>query len=88
MTGFRADADPTIFPDAKISGTYILDPWYPRHLEHLGSVGPARDVPGQRPRWSATSCRWKRPEGTYPDRDGLFISVVPTIAVRPAADAG
>jgi hypothetical protein len=23
--------------------------------------------------------RWKRPEGRYPDRDGLFISVVPTL---------
>jgi hypothetical protein len=22
---------------------------------------------------------WKRPEGHYPDRDGLFIAVVPTI---------
>ncbi len=21
---------------------------------------------------------WKRPEGRYPDRDGLFIAVVPT----------
>ena len=25
--------------------------------------------------------RWKRPEGTYPDRDGLFIAVVPTVTV-------
>jgi hypothetical protein len=25
--------------------------------------------------------RWKRPEGQYPERDGLFISVVPTIPV-------
>jgi hypothetical protein len=24
---------------------------------------------------------WKRPEGHYPDRDGLFISVVPTVKV-------
>jgi hypothetical protein len=22
---------------------------------------------------------WKRPEGVYPDRDGLFIAVVPTL---------
>ena len=27
---------------------------------------------------------WKRPEGQYPDRDGLFIAVVPTIPVKPA----
>jgi hypothetical protein len=24
---------------------------------------------------------WKRPEGHYPDRDGLFIAVVPTKVV-------
>ena len=29
MTGFRADADPLVFKDAVVSGTYILDPWYP-----------------------------------------------------------
>jgi hypothetical protein len=23
---------------------------------------------------------WHRPEGAYPDRDGMFITVVPTIA--------
>ena len=28
---------------------------------------------------------WKRPEGNYPDRDGLFITVVPTL---PAPTAG
>jgi hypothetical protein len=25
---------------------------------------------------------WKRPEGNYPDRDGLFIAVVPTQALN------
>ena len=30
MTGYRADADPTIFANARVSGLYILDPWYPR----------------------------------------------------------
>jgi len=24
---------------------------------------------------------WKRPEGSYPDRDGLYITVAPTIPV-------
>ena len=28
---------------------------------------------------------WKRPEGRYPDRDGLYITVVPTIARADAA---
>ena len=27
MYGYRADADPTLFEDAVVSGAYILDPW-------------------------------------------------------------
>jgi hypothetical protein len=27
---------------------------------------------------------WRRPEGKYPDRDGKFLIVVPTVAVSPA----
>ena len=45
MTGFRADADPALFANATIKGTYILDPWYPDDLEHLGPVRPAGDLP-------------------------------------------
>src|SRR6187397_508642 len=42
MTGYRADADPTIFDDAAIGGAYILDPWYPR----VSSIWGASDGPG------------------------------------------
>ena len=42
MTGFRADADPSVFKDAKITGTYILDPWYPR----VSSIWGPSDPPG------------------------------------------
>ena len=42
MTGFKADADPTIFSNAKISGTYILDPWYP----DISSIWGPSDPPG------------------------------------------
>jgi hypothetical protein len=28
--------------------------------------------------------RWRRPEGKYPDRDGLFITVAPTIPIATA----
>ena len=46
MTGFKADADPTIFPDAKIAGTYILDPWYPRTSRASGAR-PIRPEPSR-----------------------------------------
>ena len=42
MTGFKADADPTVFSNAKISGTYILDPWYP----DISSIWGPSDPPG------------------------------------------
>jgi len=80
MTGFRADADPAVFPDAVISGTYILDPWYPR----VSSIWGPSDPPGtfqDRAEMERNFLPWRRPEGRYPDRDGKFIIVVPTIAL-------
>jgi hypothetical protein len=78
MTGFRANADPVVFPDARVSGAYVLDPWYPWASSIWGQSDPpgtfqdsAEMVRNYRP--------WKRPEGHYPDRDGLFIAVVPTL---------
>jgi len=80
MTGFRADADPLLFRDAKVSGAYVLDPWYPRVSSIWGPSDPAgtyQDADEMRRNFLA----WRRPEGRYPDRDGLFITVVPTRAL-------
>jgi hypothetical protein len=77
MSGFRADADPAIFPNAKISGAYILDPWYP----DWSSIWGQSDPPGtfqDESEMIRNYRRWDRPEGNYKDRDGLFIAVVPT----------
>ena len=84
MTGFRADADPAIFSNATINGAYILDPWYPT----ISSIWGASDPPGT---FQDTSemirnyLVWKRPEGHYKDRDGLFIAIIPTKVVRPVS---
>jgi hypothetical protein len=78
MTGFRADADPAIFSNAKVSGAYILDPWYP----WASSIWGQSDPPGtfqNSAEMIRNYLRWKRPEGHYPARDGLFIAVVPTL---------
>lgn len=80
MTGFKADADPTVFRDAQVSGAYILDPWYPR----VSSIWGASDGPGvfqDEDEMTRNFLPWKRPEGTYSDRDGLYIIVAPTIPV-------
>ena len=77
MTGFKADADPTVFRDAKITGAYILDPWYPR----VSSIWGRSDGPGvfqDEAEMKRNFIKWTRPEGRYPDRDGLYITVAPT----------
>ena len=95
MTGFRADADPTVFDDARITGAYILDPWYPR----VSSIWGASDGPGNfenlaelernwpvfegPPGYEAIGPGWTRPEGAYPDRDGRFVVLMPTTPRDP-----
>ena len=77
MTGYRADADPTVFRDARLSGLYILDPWYPR----VSSIWGPSDKPGNfedMDEMKRNFIGWSRPEGAYPDRDGLFVVVLPT----------
>ena len=90
MTGYRADADPTHFDDAVVSGAYILDPWYPR----VSSIWGASDPPGNfedlaelernwpvhqgPPGYERIGPGWTRPEGAYPDRDGRFVVHSPT----------
>jgi hypothetical protein len=90
MTGFRADADPTLFDDAEITGAYVLDPWYPR----VSSIWGASDGPGNfeelselernwpafegPPGYEQIGPGWTRPEGAYPDRDGRFVVLLPT----------
>ncbi|MGH2428223.1 MAG: hypothetical protein ACRDGV_04945 [Candidatus Limnocylindria bacterium] len=86
MTGYRADADPTIFPDAAISGAYILDPWYPR----VSSIWGPSDEPGNfedlaelERNWPVGTPMgigpgWSRPEGAYEERDGRYVVLIPT----------
>ncbi len=78
MTGYRADADPAIFSDAVVSGTYILDPWYPT----VSRIWGPSDPPGtfqDAAEMVRNFLPWKRPEGKYPDRDGRFIVLIPTL---------
>jgi hypothetical protein len=95
MTGYRADADPTLFDDAAISGAYILDPWYPRVSSIWGPSDPAgtfQDLPELERNWpayqgppgyEAVGPGWTRPEGAYPGRDGRFVVLVPTTPRTP-----
>lgn len=78
MTGYKANADPVVFDDAKISGAYVLDPWYP----WTSNIWGKSDAPGTFQNASEMNRNflpWKRPEGKYPDRDGKFIVLIPTV---------
>ncbi len=78
MTGFKADADPRVFDDAKILGAYIDDVWYPR----ISSIWGASSRPGTFDSMAVMKVNflpWKRPEGQYPSRDGRYIVVLPTV---------
>jgi hypothetical protein len=84
MSGYRANADPTVFVDATVTGAYILDPWYPA----ISTIWGPSDPPGtfqNNSEMIRNYLAWKRPEGTYPTRDGKWISVVPTVVVKPPA---
>jgi len=81
MTGYTADADPTVFGDARITGVNIFDPWYPR----ISSIWGPSDPPGTLQDVSEIRrnfLQWQRPEGSYPGRDGKYLIVIPTIPLR------
>jgi hypothetical protein len=84
MSGYRADADPSVFRNALIEGAYILDPWYPR----ISSIWGPSNPPGTLTKFDELRenfLPWRRPEGRYPARDGRWITVAPTI---PRGGAG
>ena len=77
MTGFKADADPLLFPSTfQLKGAFIVDPFYPRLSSIWGqTLGPDsyRDMAAMAHNYLG----WKRPEGRYPGRDGKWLLVVP-----------
>lgn len=87
MTGYRADADPKVFRNATITGTYIYDPWYPR----VSTIWGPSDSPGtfqDEAEMERNYLRWDRPEGKYVDRDGKYLAVVPTIPLKDQRAGG
>jgi hypothetical protein len=76
MTGYKADADPTVFANAKVTGAYIIDPWYPRVSRIWGpsdKAGVFQDAAEMKRNYLP----WKRPDGRYPGRDGKFLAIIP-----------
>ena len=78
MSGFEADADPAFTDDFEVSGLYISDVWYPKTSQSWGDRPEANsllplDLVAEE------FLPWKRPNKDYPDRDGQFVMVLPTL---------
>lgn len=82
MSGFTATADPLIDPNARVTGVYIQDPWYPRVSSIWG--------PGQKPNtWISLSALKgdflpRRGGGQHANLAGKYVLVVPVNPPRPA----
>jgi hypothetical protein len=87
MTGFKSDADPALFPNTfKLTGAYIMDPFYPRLSSIWGQTlkpDSFRDMTAMAHNYIG----WKRPEGSYPARDGKWLLVIPVEAPAPSPSA-
>lgn len=87
MTGFRADGDPTLFDDVRITAINVFDPWYPR----VSTIWGPSDPPGtlqDLDEIRRNFLQWERPEGAYLGRDGKYLVVIPTIPLRDQRGQG
>lgn len=81
MTGFTATADPLTDPDYRVTGVYVLDPWYPRVSSIWG--------PGQRPNsWISIKALKadflpRRGGSWHAELAGKFVLVAPIDPISP-----
>jgi len=84
MSGFEATADPAYTKDYEVTGIYVQDVWYPRVSSIWGvSPEPGSLVPVAR--LSEDFLQFRRPTMRYPDRDGQFVLILPTLPAAAAA---
>ena len=76
MSGFKATADPALTEDFSVIAVRIEDVWYPRYSTIWGySRPPDSLVPVSR--LDEDYLPWKRRLGSYPDKNGKYVLVVP-----------
>ena len=76
MSGFDATADPAAGGDYTVTAVNIEDVWYPR-LSSIWGYSRPPDASYLVDDLSIDYLPWKRPKGTYPDKDGKYVLVVP-----------
>jgi hypothetical protein len=76
VSGFRATADPAVTEDFTVIALNIEDVWYPRYSTIWGySRPPDTLVPVGK--LDEDYLPWKRRLGSYPDKNGRYVLVVP-----------
>ncbi len=75
MSGFDATADPAA-GDYQITAVNIEDVWYPR-FSTIWGYSRKPDASYKVEDLSDDFLAWKRPRGSYPDKDGKYVVVVP-----------
>ena len=76
VSGFTATADPAVTDRFKVTALYIEDVWYPRISSIWGASNPP-DTLVPVTDLSIDYLKWDRPRGSYPDKDGQYVMVVP-----------
>ena len=76
VSGFTATADPRASATFVVTGLYVEDVWYPRISTIWGSSNPP-DTLVAATDLSIDYLPWKRPRGSYPEKNGLYVLVVP-----------
>jgi hypothetical protein len=82
MSGFEATADPAYTDDFAVTALSVEDAWYPRISSVWGASRPP-DTLVPLEALSEAYLPWRRPSVRYPEKDGLFVLVLP-IAEAPA----
>lgn len=78
MSGFEATADPAWTDDFTVTGLYVEDVWYPAISKLWGpSLPPDSLDPIEK--LGIDFLPWRRPTARYPDKDGRFVLVLPTL---------
>ena len=78
MSGFTATADPAYTGDFEVIAVYIQDVWYP----YVSTIWGASRPPNSLVPVAALAVDYlpyRRPRARWPDRDGRFMLILPTL---------
>jgi hypothetical protein len=76
MSGFESTADPLLFDEFEVTAVWIQDVWWPRISTRWGKSDPPNTlVPVER--LPKDYLKYRRPYGSFPDKDGQFVLVIP-----------